>query len=197
MQLEQLVPFVLDKLRNELSSDLRYHDVDHTRDVMQAVQLIAQQEGINTYDFSLLSTAALLHDTGFTMSPGNHEVSSCKIAMEVLPHYGYSKENIEKVCSLIMATKVPQQPKGLLQQIICDADLDYLGRPDFFIRSEKLYEELMLLGDISSRAEFLQMQLKFLAEHQYFTNTAKRLRNKQKEEHLTKLRNNYSDIRNI
>ena len=42
-----------------------------------------------------------------------------------------------------MATKMPQRPKNLLQQIICDADLDYLGRNDFFILSEKLHKEFI------------------------------------------------------
>lgn len=197
MHLELATTFILNKLRNELSSDLKYHDVNHTKDVLQAVQFIAQQEGVSRHDFHLLSTAALFHDTGYIVSPNNHEVSSCHIALEELPNYGYRKEDMEQICLLIMATKVPQQPEDHLQQIICDADLDYLGRPDFFTRSEKLYAELMLLGDISSRKEFLQMQLQFLAAHRYFTATANRLRNKQKEEHLNKLRKSYSDIQNI
>ena len=30
------------------------------------------------------------------------------------------------------ATKIPQTPLTKLEEIICDADLDYLGREDFF-----------------------------------------------------------------
>ena len=59
-----------------------------------------------------------------------------------LPEYGYSGEQIEKICKIIMATKLPPQPEDIYQKIICDADLDYLGRSDMIPVSNTLYKEL-------------------------------------------------------
>lgn len=198
MQLEQATTFVLDKLRNELSPDFKYHHVGHTEDVLEAARRIALLEDqVSDQEILTLLTAALFHDTGFLVSPNNHEISSCQIARRYLPDYGYNNLQIDQICSLIMATQVPQKPKGHLQRIICDADLDYLGRDDFFEISEKLYEELIALGLVSCKAEFLERQLLFFEEHHYFTQTSKASRNKKKQEHLNQIRKDYSDSQNI
>lgn len=190
MQLERVTTFILDKLRHELPSSFSYHNVDHTQDVMHAVKEIGSQEHIAENELQLLSTAALFHDTGFLISTKNHELHSCHMARKYLPHYSYSEQDISQISDLIMATKVPQQPKNHLEEIICDADLDYLGRADFFEISEKLYREMLALGTVSSHQEYMQLQLEFLSNHRYFSNTAKALRNKLKEENLTKLKTN-------
>lgn len=190
MQLERVTTFILDKLRHELTASFSYHNVDHTQDVMHAVKEIGLQEHITENELQLLSTAALFHDTGFLISAKNHELHSCHMARKYLPHYSYSEQDISQISDLIMATKVPQQPKNHLEEIICDADLDYLGRADFFEISEKLYREMLALGTVSSYQEYMQLQLEFLSNHRYFSNTAKALRNKLKEENLTKLKTN-------
>lgn len=89
-----------------------------------------------------------------------------------------------------MATKLPPNPKTLLEKIICDADLDYLGRADFIPVSNTLYEELKAQNKISDINEWNKLQVKFISNHQYFTETANRLRevNKQKQiERIKKL----------
>jgi hypothetical protein len=96
---------------------------------------------------------------------------------------------------MIMATKIPQTPNNLLEQIICDADLDYLGRTDFWDIGNKLFQELMSLNAIKSEQEWSRIQLVFLNQHQYFTDSAKNLRAVEKENHLQKIKHivaNYS-----
>jgi len=198
MHLELVTTFVLDKLRNELSPDFKYHCVEHTKDVFDAAERIARLENdVSDQNMLLLLTAALFHDTGFLVSPINHEINSCHFAREHLPNHDYNDVQIHQICALIMATKVPQKPKDHLQQIICDADLDYLGRDDFFEISEKLYEEMVILGNVSSREEFLNAQLHFFKAHRYFTSTASKLRNGKKQEHLNTIKKIYSDTKNI
>ncbi|WP_134091180.1 HD domain-containing protein [Olivibacter sp. XZL3] len=186
MQLERVTTFLLDKLKRELSPVFTYHNAAHTKDVMHAAEHIGRQEHIGENESTILTTAALFHDTGFLVSADNHEAHSCEIARTQLPHYLYNEQQIDQVCSLIMATKTPQQPKNYLEQIICDADLDYLGREDFFDISERLYQEMTHLGTITSHKEYLVLQLDFLSEHQYFTRTARELRNEIKEKNLLK-----------
>ena len=95
----------------------------------------------------------------------------------------YTEEQIEKICEIIMSTKLPPQPKTLLESIICDSDLDYLGRSDFIPVSNTLYEELKEQNKIGSLNDWNKLQLKFISGHQYFTETARSLRevNKQKQ----------------
>ncbi|WP_353127414.1 HD domain-containing protein [Parapedobacter pyrenivorans] len=182
MQLDLAEQYILNRLKEELSPDLTYHDEFHTRDVYSATLQIAQQEGVTGESLQLLLTAALFHDAGFLINAKGHEVSSCTIAQEVLPGFGYTEADIQLVCKLIMATAVPQQPLQHLEEIICDADLDYLGRDDFFRRSALLYEEMRNLGTVASEDAYDALQRAFLANHHYFTATAIRLRGKKKEE---------------
>jgi hypothetical protein len=83
-----------------------------------------------------------------------------------------------------MATKIPQNPKSHLEEIICDADLNYLGRDDFFSIEEKLYEEMLAFGYIKNTEEWNKVQVDFMRNHHYFTSTAIRDNYSQKEKNL-------------
>ena len=95
-------------------------------------------------------TAALFHDAGHTIGYDNHEYFGTQIAREWLPKFKYTQKQIDEICEIIMATKLPPEPKNLLQTIICDSDLDYLGRSDFIPVSNTLYEELKAQDKMSS-----------------------------------------------
>lgn len=197
MQLDMATRFILSKLKDELSPSLTYHSVTHTEDVYDAVKYLALKEYIAGEGVNILLSAALFHDTGFLVQPKDHELLSCAIAREKLPLFEYNTLEIEEICELIMATKLPQRPKNLSEQIICDADLDYLGRDDFFIISHKLYLEMINLGTVKSLREYNDLQIHFLETHRYFTATAIKLRAKKKEEHLKRLKQHNNNNRNI
>ncbi len=184
MQFEAAKTFIIDKLKKELPDHLFYHSVNHIMDVYNASEILAKEEKINDYDLTLLLTAALFHDSGFLVQQKDHEKISCEIARAHLPSFGYSNEDIENICGMISATKVPQNPQNHLEQIICDADLDYLGRDDFFAIGNKLFTELSLYGIIRNENEWNNLQIRFLESHTYFTDSAKRLRKDKKQEHL-------------
>ena len=183
-QFEQLKDFILNKLRDELPAHLTYHNIDHTEDVMHAAATLAANEGVDETGSALLETAALLHDTGFLIGREGHEHASCNIARYYLPGYGYQPEEIEVICSLIAATQLPQSPQGHLAQILCDADLDYLGRDDFFMLSERLFGELKSEGIVCREDEWNREQADFMGNHRYFTKTAINLRQPQQEEYV-------------
>jgi len=187
-QFEQLTKFISDKLRNELPAHLTYHHIDHTLDVMQAAALLAAAEHVTEPDKNLLAAAALLHDTGFLTGRGNHEESSCRIARFYLPAYGYAAAEIESICDLIMATRLPQSPKSKLAEILCDADLDYLGRDDFFEGSDRLFNELKNEGLVRDEDQWNRQQADFMGGHSYFTKTAINLRQSQKERYIEQIK---------
>jgi adenylate cyclase len=190
IQFMDIQEIILDKLEKELPKYLYYHNVKHTVDVVTEAELIGWAEGLDDEDILLLKTAGLFHDAGHTISYDEHEYQGTLLAREFLPAYGYTNEEIEKICEIIMATKLPPQPKNILQKIICDADLDYLGRSDMIPVSNTLYKELKEQNKIGSLNDWNKLQLKFISSHQYFTNTAQNLRevNKQKQiERIEKL----------
>jgi predicted metal-dependent HD superfamily phosphohydrolase len=175
-------------LQAGLSDKLTYHNIHHTLDVAKQCSIIAGAEGItDAQSLFELQVAALYHDTGFLFAYTGHEEKSCAIAKEQLPDFGLSTTEISNICKLIMVTKIPQQPADHLQQIICDADLDYLGRPDFFETAQRLQQELMTFQLISSKQEWEQRQLQFMQSHQYFTATSKLKRGPAQKDFLAQL----------
>lgn len=163
--------FILDKLRRELSEKLTYHGIHHTLDVLAVVGELCQLEAIPPYETILLKTAVLFHDSGFVTTTTGHEEAGCKIARKTLPKYNYTEEEIERICGMIMATMIPQSPKNKLEEIICDADLDYLGREDFYTIGQTLFEELKTFNILDTEEKWNQVQVSFLENHTFFTKT--------------------------
>ncbi len=181
IQFTDIQELILDKLENELPDYLFYHNVKHTVDVVTEVELIGWGEGCSDEEILMLKTAGLFHDAGHTIAYDNHEFYGTQLAMEMLPKYNYSPEQIERICSIIMATKLPPRPTNLLENIICDSDLDYLGRSDFIPVSNTLYEELKAQNKMGSLNDWNKIQVKFISGHQYFTETARSLREVNKQ----------------
>jgi len=188
MQFKNAVDFIFDKLVNELPGHLSYHTIHHVRDVYQAAEMIGEAEGITEHDTQLLLTAAAYHDAGFIEAAKGHEEVSCRIARETLPAFDYNAADIETICGLIMTTRIPQSPKNHLEEILADADLDYLGRDDFWITGDKLYHELLTAGAVNNEDDWNRIQVKFMESHHYFTQTAIKLRAAKKEQHLNEVK---------
>jgi len=181
--------YVLGRLERELAPNLFYHSLEHTRDdVWPAAKRLAALAGVTGEDLVLLQTAALYHDIGFVKQTHNHESVSSEITQEVLPDFGYSREQIERINDLIMVTKLPQNPKNLLEELMADADLDVLGRDDFFISTHKLQAELRAYGRPTTQREWYRIQLHFLKSHRYFSTVAKVLREEQKQRNIEGLK---------
>jgi len=175
---------ILSRLKNELDPRLGYHNIMHTLDVLEQAEVLAKQENVtDKHDLLLLKTAAVFHDSGFLFVYKGHEEKGCEIASESLRNV-LSEEDIKKVSGMIMATKIPQSPNTLLEQIICDADLDYLGRNDFEPISQTLHKEFIIFKIIPEDIIWDHIQIKFFESHHYFTGTSISKRNEKKLKHL-------------
>ena len=179
--------YILERMRSGLSSELTYHSIDHTLAVFNQCKILAESEGISPSELRLLLVAALYHDAGYLFIATGHEDVSCDIVAGNLPNFGYTNSDVATICSLIMATKIPQHPESHLAEILCDADLDYLGKSDYFVYADKLYQEMKSHGDVSDRIAWNKMQLEFLNAHHYFTKSAILARNEQKAENIKQL----------
>ncbi len=181
MEYARLELYIIEKLHNELKEDLYYHCTEHTIDVCESVERIAVEENVNEEDTLLLKTAALFHDSGFIFSYENHEDSSAQYGESILPDYGYNTEQISSIRGMILATKIPQRPNNLLEMIICDADLDYLGRDDFLYKSFLLKREWDIYLRKTTLNQWYTQQLNFLVGHDFFTETSKKNREANKQ----------------
>jgi adenylate cyclase len=188
IQFHDIQEHIFDTLESELPNDLYYHNLKHTVDVVTEVELIGWAEGISDEELLLLKTAALFHDVGHTVGYENHEFYGTEIARKTLPKYNYTPGQIDEICSIIMSTKLPPNPSNLLEEIICDADLDYLGRTDFIPVSNTLFEELKVRNKIESLNDWNKLQLFFISNHQYFTKTARKLREVNKQSQIERIR---------
>lgn len=178
--------FLLSRLEG-LPASLTYHSIGHTLDVLNASMNIAGTEKISEEEKKLLRISVLLHDSGFVYVYKAHEEKGCELARESLPGLGFTNDQVETICGMIMATKTPQTPKTILEQIIADADLDYLGRDDVYIIAARLFEELKTYGFITLEEDWNRLQINFLREHHYFTNYSKANRQPRKQQYFNEL----------
>lgn len=188
MQYDKVHEWMINKLEKELPAWLTYHNAEHTKNVIIAAEHLAVTEAVANEDLILLKTAALFHDTGFLENHKKHEEISCQLAKKYLPDYDYSSVQIDRICSMIMATRLPQSPTNELAKYLCDADLYYLGTEQYSEYADKIFTEFKKTGQVSTKKEWLVKQADFLSTHNYFTNTAKLEREPQKQEVLKEIK---------
>ena len=188
MKFEKVKEYVIGLLQKDLNKKLHYHCLWHTLNVMETVELYCNIGKFSDHDTIVVKTAALFHDTGFLYAYKGHEHESIKLARETLPKYGYIEENIDIICKAIMATEIPQEPLSFCSEILCDADLDYFGRDDFYMIAHSLKMEWAdVLDRKLSLKEWYVQQLNFLKIHKYHTKIAGDLRNGKKSLHITQM----------
>jgi uncharacterized protein len=188
MDYEHARQYAIERLTHELARELTYHSIWHTHDdVVPAVEHLAQRSGVVGDQLLLLRTAAYYHDIGFIEQRDGHEAVGVRIAEAILPHYGYTATDIQIVSAAIMATRLPQSPRTMLEQLLADADLDVLGRTDFLQRNRALRAELAFYDAEVSDAAWYRGQIQFLSQHRYWTAAALELRNPGKQHNIVAL----------
>jgi predicted metal-dependent HD superfamily phosphohydrolase len=177
--------YIFNRMQKELSPNLYFHSLDHSLDVLHSACRLNCMEELDYPESVFIETAAIYHDAGMITTYLDHEAASAKLAREILPQFEYSLQEIEIVESLIMVTTMPQSANTRLEKIICDADLDTLGREDFFITSFQLQLEWKLYGIMNSTlAEWIRFEIDFMENHKYFTLSAINLREVQKQKNI-------------
>ena len=179
--------FILEKLDKKLPKDLFYHGLHHTRDVYAAALLIADSESVSESNINLLKIAVIFHDAGFLSHYKNHEEAGCELVRKTLPDFGFDAKKIKIIEGMIMATQIPQNAKTQLERIICDADLDYLGRNDFKQIAETLFNEMKVYMNIKDEKVWNNIQLNFLKNHRYYTEFSRQNREAKKQKHLKEI----------
>ena len=180
--------YITNFISEQVADEFAYHNVEHTINVVNACREIGNQINISTKEHEVLELAAWFHDTGYDKGPHDHEERSCKYARAYLSQQGYDELDIKTIEGCIMATKVPQQPNTLLQKIICDADLSHLGLKNYWDRCGRVRQELTMTKNLMmSEQEWIDFELDFITNQEYYTEVAKKLYDKRRNKHIRQL----------
>ena len=171
---------------SNLNSGYRFHGIDHTREVVRAARKIANECKLGTQDATLVQIAAWYHDTGFSISPFNHEFHSKEIARQFLMANSFPKSYIDQVIDCIRTTRMPQQPKNLIEAVICDAVMYHLAGNEYWKKNISLKREQEFITNKKIRDDqWCHENLNFLTQHRYCTDYGKRVLKKFKLSHLS------------
>lgn len=162
-----------------------YHNLGHTIDVYARAAYLADMEGVDEEKKTDLLIAAAFHDTGFSVSYPQNESIGADIAENFLRANGHPEERIFRVRRVILATVLFSPTGDLLEKIIQDADLDNLGREDFFINTERVSHELRTIaGGPYDHEKFLAFSESIIARFSFNTETARREREERRLKNL-------------
>lgn len=187
MVFEEIQHTIYRDILAKLPDYLTYHNLDHTAYVLEKAIFLAKESHVSQADLHLLKLSALFHDTGFIDNPKDHEEKGCKIAEEYLA-MGYSKSDLDKIYGMIMATKIPQSPTNHLENILADADLEYLGTDLFDQIGQSLFVELKHFNPNFTEQAWDELQLVFMQKHHYHTEYCQKNREPKKQENLLKVK---------
>lgn len=187
---------ILDQLRSHVAnvfhakSDARliYHNLNHTEQVVENAVKIANHYQLSDEDFFIVTAASWFHDLGYFFDCQHHESSGAGLATEFLKEKGVKAEVIDKVVNCILATKMPQNPEGLLEQIVCDADLYHLGSNSFKERNKLMRKEAeAFCNRVLDKDEWRLKTIALFKAHHYHTAYCQNLLNAKKAENLADL----------
>lgn len=191
-RLKKVDQYVRALFEDELPSGIKFHDANHTlhpvRGVVASANRIAIAEKITERDRELVIAAAYFHDTGYIREYDKNEPIAARIAGRILKLLDYKPKEIEKVQKMILATDLAKKPKTHLEKILCDADLDNLGREDFFKLDSKLREGRRIRGlDVSDDVKWYKGTFQVMKNHKYYTKSQIKLREEEKQKNIKKL----------
>ncbi len=174
--------FIENLLRINLPENFYYHDFKHAMAVKSYAEIIAKDAKLNEEEINLIRMAALFHDTGFIESVSDHVERSIEIAKKFLNENQIDQESTDQICTIILATKMPQNPTDKLSEILCDADLMYIAEDNCHEHMESMYEETMANDSAYSNRTLFDLEtLRFFSNHRFFTDYGKKVLQPKKE----------------
>ena len=186
--MQEVEAYVSQYINTQVEARYAYHDLQHTLNVVKASVELSNYFSLSEVEHEMLRLAAWFHDIGYDEGPDNHEKRGAEHARRFLAQRNYPEEAIHKIEACILATKMPTTAKSTLEQILCDADLNHLGKKNYWERCSRVRQELNQTKDlIMSDQEWVDFELEFMTKHQWYTSAAKALFDKRKKKHLGQL----------
>jgi predicted metal-dependent HD superfamily phosphohydrolase len=169
---------------------LIYHTLDHTESVVKRAIEMGNYYKLSDKEMFIITTAAWFHDTGYYNGGAiDHELRGADRAEQWLKDKEVDKEIIEAVRGCILATRIPQNPHNLLEQIVCDADLYHLGTDEFFEHNKEMRKEVeWRTGKKLDKSDWRKGTIALLETHHYHTDYSRNLLEGKKSKILAELK---------
>ena len=186
--LMEVEAYVTNFITEQVHESFAYHNIQHTLDVVAAAQELGEAHNLHSKEMELLLLAAWFHDTGYDKGPIDHEQRSAHYAKEFLAKHNFDESDINNIQKCILATKMPQSPKNLLEQILCDSDMSHLGKKIYWERCGRVRQELTLTKNhMMSEPDWIDFELDFITQQSYHTEKAQELFDERKKKHIRQL----------
>ncbi len=167
---------------------LKYHNFQHTEFVVDRAEEIAMHYAIDDPEKFCLITAAWFHDTGHLFNElAEHEQTGADLMTSFLKSFFIEEDMIGKISDCIMATRIPSDPKTMIEKILCDADTYHFGTKEFRITDPIVYEEMEARLHVQIENKIYK-SIHLLESHRFFTDYCQDLLNKGKEENIAFLK---------
>lgn len=188
-QLQRVAQHQLDFFQSQADPNLVYHNLPHTEGVVKAARQIADHYQLNQRNYFIVVAAAWFHDAGYYVEYGEHEARGAELATRFLQTLEVDESTINEVKNCILATRMPQAPTTLLEEIVCDADLFHLGTDEFPEKNKLMRKEAELRnGTAINKDEWRQSTIRLFETHHYFTDYCQLLLNDTKQQHLDRMK---------
>lgn len=186
---EDVKKYVFDLFDKKLSHDLLFHSRKHTIDVLRNSEIIGKYSKLNESDLNILRICALFHDLGYINIYEGHEAESARYAAEFLKSKNTDESTIRIIAKSILATKIPQDPKSTIAEMLCDADLMHLTNNDYFNIIDLMRREWANIGKANlNEKEFHLQSIDFFYSHHYFSEYGRKVLEPKKEKTLQKIK---------
>ena len=186
--LMEVEAYVTNFITEQVHENFAYHNIQHTLDVVAAAQELGEVHHLHSKEMELLLLSAWFHDMGYDKGPIDHEKRSAHYAKEFLEKHNFEEKDISTIQDCILATKMPQSPNNLLEQILCDSDMSHLGKKTYWERCGRIRQELTLTKNhMMSEPDWIDFELDFITQQQYHTEKAKDLFDARKKKHIRQL----------
>lgn len=195
--LTQVKEFIQTYFADNLNPNRIYHNQQHVLNVGDWAKEIADHYKLDAKSLFIIQTSALFTNVCFYENPNQYQKLSARLAEKCLRDLSVPEELIKNIKNGIMSTRLPQSPKNLMEQIICDADMYHAGLRDFALRSKLMRKELeSITGKKPSKQEWKQRNKELLQNHRYKTDYARQLLEKQQKQNLDDLLRSEDQPRN-
>jgi adenylate cyclase len=175
IKLQDIEEYVLKMFDEEAPPNLYFHNAGYVKSTGNQVDLLSNAEKLDEEEYILLRLAAIFLITGFISDYDKPLEGACQIVEEVLPKFGFNKNNIALV-KRIISNSFSEKQESLSDSILHDARYDYFGRVDFIKLTEKLLKEETEYGMVRDSKSWIRNQTKLLSDNEFITDTAKLLR---------------------
>jgi predicted metal-dependent HD superfamily phosphohydrolase len=180
---------VTELFNNNKNPALVFHNLDHTKSVVERTKEIAGHYYLSENDMLVVYLAAWFHDTGYMFTDAeHHEEKSVELMKDFMKLYSPDETLLQMIEECIMATRPPLQHDSLLKQIICDADTYHFGSNEFKDTNKKVWEEYNHRGTVLNEKEWTLKTMALLETHEFFTKYCKDNLEEKKEKNMKKLK---------